>query len=501
MGIKSLFKGASISLISKVLNALFNFLTLVILARILSIEEFGYFNFILTTLPFLSLLSMLGTDYLGLSDYPLKREKGTYYYNNALISSLIIILSSSFLLALIIFGIWFYNYNYNILNPNTNYIYLALIILTPLQSFIIFSRIINQSKLFFFRSNFPEYIFRPFFFFLFVFFIFIVLKRISMFHITLIYIFVFLITLIISLIWIRFDLKFDKASLSRFRFEKSYLLLAPQYALVQALNQGNLFLFPLFIGHFLSVSDVSYYRAGSQTASLISFILVALNNAFAPVISKYYVLGKKEDLENLYLKITKYTLIFSTFMYLCVFWYSKEIMSMFGKEFVAHSYVLSLMAFTQIFVAVSGPSGMLLLMTKKQKYVIFSTIVQLILTFGFSFVLIEKLALLGSIIGLAIGMSSFNLLLAYFVWSKMNIRIINREICFLLIIFIVALFLLGIIQCFDIVSQKTILSLIILLIILLAYCLFIFVYVLQKDEKDIKRLKTDFVNIKKKNVI
>jgi O-antigen/teichoic acid export membrane protein len=478
--LKKILSGASISLIAKISNAFFNFLCLTIAARILTVNDFGYFSLILAILPFIALISLIGTDYAALFYIPKRRIVSSNYYKTIISCVIMIIIITLFLIiTLIIIK------KEIIIDQDYNLILNSLIILLPLQVLIVFSRVLNQAKMNFFKSNFPEYILKPLIFFLCLLYCFFN-DNSSLQVVIKIYIFSFVATALISAIWILKDLK---GCLLNFGLDKEIIKEAPKYSLVQLLNQGNLFLIPIIISYFLTVDDVGYFRSSQQTSSLISFILVSVNIVLAPIVSQLYSENKLQKLKELFIVSTKWIMSFGAVISIFCIINAESIMLMFGEEYVSKSFIFQIMVLGQFINAAVGPSGFLLLMTQNQSSVIKATIIQLIFTIFITIFAIKNYGLTGATVGMNLSLIVFNIILFYYVWKKLRINAINREYIITLCIFIFSILISLILK--NVLNEGFITLVSINIIAILVFsCMY---YLLSMDEKE-KNYLTNFLN-------
>jgi O-antigen/teichoic acid export membrane protein len=123
----------------------------------------------------------------------------------------------------------------------------------------------------------------------------------------------------------------------------------------------------IFVGLLLSPSAAGIYFAASRTSELLGFVLSSLNLVVGPNISKLYAADKKEELTQ-YLAVASIVIFVPALaLFLACALFPNTILSIFGGEFVNGKRVLIIMAFGQLFNAATGSVGVMLNMTGHEK--------------------------------------------------------------------------------------------------------------------------------------
>tara|TARA_R110000868_G_scaffold306149_5_gene567158 strand:+ start:932 stop:2173 length:1242 start_codon:yes stop_codon:yes gene_type:complete len=117
------------------------------------------------------------------------------------------------------------------------------------------------------------------------------------------------------------------------------------------------------LGKYGSFQQVAYYTLSMRMTLLVGFVLTTYNAIYLP---QYSILSFNKDILNLKVLIKKNTqqmLFIATPTILILFCFSKEIINLVNDEYVIASEVLSILLLSQIFHVMTGPSGMILMMT------------------------------------------------------------------------------------------------------------------------------------------
>jgi hypothetical protein len=100
----------------------------------------------------------------------------------------------------------------------------------------------------------------------------------------------------------------------------------------------------LMIGYFLTKEDVGVFSAAHRTALLTEAVLLAFNSVFAPIIADLYNRKEQEKLESLFKITAKWIFAISLPIIVLVAYFSREVLSFFGQEFVSGASCLLLLA-------------------------------------------------------------------------------------------------------------------------------------------------------------
>ena len=116
---------------------------------------------------------------------------------------------------------------------------------------------------------------------------------------------------------------------------------------------------------------------------LASLILVAFNTIFAPIISSLYYKGDMHKLSYMYKSITKWVVAINLVAFSLILLFSKDIMHLFGAEYMSGAEALILIALGEVVNAATGSVGLINTMTGHPEYEIYIGIL-VILVSGFT---------------------------------------------------------------------------------------------------------------------
>jgi len=122
----------------------------------------------------------------------------------------------------------------------------------------------------------------------------------------------------------------------------------------------------LMLGIFRRSAEVGVYQVALKLALLISFTLGAINSIAAPKFSELYWTKKKDKLRTTVKFSTKLSFFISIPLLIIFVLYPKDILLLFGREFVRAYMALIILSITNFIIIIFGPVGTLLNMTGKE---------------------------------------------------------------------------------------------------------------------------------------
>jgi O-antigen/teichoic acid export membrane protein len=471
--------GAILTMFGKVFSAFLNYLTLVIIARLLSVGDFGIYSFFLSFIAFITVIVSAGADNVLLSLVSKRKEKGTVYYYRTILSVFGLIISCS--IVVILGLILTRNFMGTLINiPNYSGLLCIVIWVVFLQSMIIFFRALNQAEFNFVKAVLPENFIRPSILFVFI-CISLLIGYSSLKVISFGYLLSFLIAATIAFYWKRIFPKGCTVKVNS--FDKEVLKLSPQFMVIQLLNQASDFI-PIFImGIFLSSNAIGILRASQQTTLLVSFILISVNMVFAPTISSLFNKNKLEDLKKFYAKTTKWIFVLGGYVTLLLIINAHIVLSLFGSAYKDWSMVLIILAIGQLINASTGSSGYLLLMTRNQRIMIFITFIQVVTVVVLSLVTVKIWGIYGIAFSVSFGIALLNLLQVIFVWVKLKVHSFTLQYIGIIITIVISTLFTWLIQLFISLSNNILQAIFSSIIFTLVFILSFIKLGLSKEEK------------------
>ena len=188
----------------------------------------------------------------------------------------------------------------------------------------------------------------------------------------------------------------------------------------------------LMLGFLGTAKDVGIYRAASQVPFIMTLFLVAANSIYAPLAADLYQKGDMFRLSNIFKTTTRWVTYMTAPIFLFLVFSSKEIMMLFGKEYVETGYpVLIILSFGQLMNCMTGGVGYTLTMTGKQKVELINSLGLVILNISLNIWLIPKYGAVGAAIASSTSFILINMarmLEIYFMYAMIPFSRKTKEI-------------------------------------------------------------------------
>ena len=183
---------------------------------------------------------------------------------------------------------------------------------------------------------------------------------------------------------------------------------------------GQFFIhFPVILVSFLLHSeDVALFSVSYNISLLIPFFLIAVNNAYAPVISELHSTNKIDQLRSINKKIIKVIFISTAPLVFIIMVFSENILGFFGEEYKDAKNLLIYLCLGQIINVAVGSTDNLLNMTGNEKTLRNNNLISILIFTIYIVVNLKGISVLDIAIALALATISKNLL-SYFAVKKL----------------------------------------------------------------------------------
>jgi len=178
----------------------------------------------------------------------------------------------------------------------------------------------------------------------------------------------------------------------------------------------------LMIGIMLTSKDVGIYTSASKTALFIAFFLVSMGNITPPFFAEYHHKGKIEELEKLSRISARWSFYISFPIATLFILLSKQIMSIFGPNFVSGFLVLVFLSLGQLVNAASGLVGQNLIMTGNQNNLAKITFLAALLNIILNLVFIPRWGVSGAGAATGLTIATMNIFLSFTVYKFLGIK-------------------------------------------------------------------------------
>lgn len=152
----------------------------------------------------------------------------------------------------------------------------------------------------------------------------------------------------------------------------------------------------VMLGIFKTEADVGVYNVTYKIATAGMIVFMAMSSITTPKIATAYGNNDIKLLKKTVLQSTKLIAIFSLPIYIGIFLFSTQILSIFGNEFISGTLTLTLLTIGFFIKSIFGTSEYILQMSNQQKsLIIFATFVALI-NILLNYLLIPEFGIVGA---------------------------------------------------------------------------------------------------------
>lgn len=166
----------------------------------------------------------------------------------------------------------------------------------------------------------------------------------------------------------------------------------------------------IMLGYFRRSSDVGIYNVAFIVAFNISIFATSLNAIFFPMIGFFYRKGTLRKLEDLFKISVKWILMLSLPIVTILVLFSKEIMRLFGAEFVSGWVIFIVLTFSYLADCTVYLGRSVLMVMEKQYLILFNAVILIVLNLFLNVLLISKYGGLGAAVATGISLIIFDLL-------------------------------------------------------------------------------------------
>ena len=169
--------------------------------------------------------------------------------------------------------------------------------------------------------------------------------------------------------------------------------------------------------------QIAYYSVSVKLAMLTTLALMSVNIVIAPRIAEIYENQKMQKLQMLIKHSTRIIFLISICVLSVLFFFSEEILGLFGQGYVIANNALLFLLAAQFFNAVSGPGAIYLNMTGRQKTLNKILVSALIINISLNFYLIPTQGINGAAIATLASLIIWNTIATVLIYSRDKIKI------------------------------------------------------------------------------
>ena len=169
--------------------------------------------------------------------------------------------------------------------------------------------------------------------------------------------------------------------------------------------------------------QIAYYSVSVKLAMLTTLALKSVNIVIAPRIAEIYENQKMQKLQMLIKHSTRIIFLISICLLSVLFFFSEEILGLFGQGYVIANNALLFLLAAQFFNALSGPGAIYLNMTGRQKTLNKILVSALIINISLNFYLIPTQGINGASIATLVSLIIWNTIATVLIYSRDKIKI------------------------------------------------------------------------------
>ncbi len=421
----SLIKGALGSFSLKILSTGMNFLSSVLMARLLGPADYGVYSYAMAIIFFMSVPTSLGLPSL------LVRYVASYFANGEwglirglMLTSNKIVIILSIIMVSIAWGVTdFYKDD---IKPIQLYTLQAALFLLPLSALSGLRSAVLQGLNRTIMGQFPETLLKSSVILGLLYSSVLLLPRSSVTPVFVMYVQIAATTLAFIFgaffLW-KYLPKSVKNTSSEYEYKK-WLGSALPFMLFGGMIVINQKTDLLMLGWMSGTYAVGIYEVATRGAEIFIFILVSINVAAGPTMANLYVKGELQRLKKLVANCTGIIFIVSLFLFLLVYFLGEFLIGfLFGHKYVEAYGPLLVLCSGQLFNALLGTVvGQLLIMTGHERETTIGIGLGALINFILCFYLIPEYRALGAAFASAISLTSGNFLLVFFAIKKLGIN-------------------------------------------------------------------------------
>lgn len=204
---------------------------------------------------------------------------------------------------------------------------------------------------------------------------------------------------------------------------KIWIRSAVPFILAVGLVIANMHIDIVMVGALASEEEAGLYRVASRVAAFVPFFLFALNNALAPRISGLYTQGKTEQLQHILTLSSRIVFALTMPVALCLLIFPAEILDLiFGSIYGVAATTLIILVFANLFNVMMGQVGQVMALTGYEKETAYTVLIALIINVTLNYILVPTMGIEGAAIATATSIIIWNMALSYLTVKKTGLH-------------------------------------------------------------------------------
>jgi len=184
------------------------------------------------------------------------------------------------------------------------------------------------------------------------------------------------------------------------------------------MNQSGVVL----LGFFAPPAEVGVYAVCARIVILINFALTSVNAIVGPMIAKLFHAGQKQELQRMLTMAARgiFGITFLAALLLALF--GRYVLHVFGREFIQGYGPLLILMLGQVVNALAGSVALIMNMTGHQNNAAKILGLSVVVNLSANLALIPGYGAYGAAIATALSLATWNILMLGYVWKKMGLN-------------------------------------------------------------------------------
>ncbi|MBA2556467.1 MAG: oligosaccharide flippase family protein [Chloroflexi bacterium] len=178
----------------------------------------------------------------------------------------------------------------------------------------------------------------------------------------------------------------------------------------------------ILLGALVGPEEAAVFAVANRSAALIGFGLAAVNSWLAPVVSSLWASGDRVELERTVIRAARLATVVTAALAVGFVVFSDSLLLVFGPEFTGGATALTVLSAGQVFNALTGSVGVLLVMTGHDRQVLVAAGFGAVLNVVLNLLLVPQFGATGAAVAHASSMAIWNILLAIAVYRRLGIH-------------------------------------------------------------------------------
>ena len=184
----------------------------------------------------------------------------------------------------------------------------------------------------------------------------------------------------------------------------------------------------LMLGYFVSAAEVGIYSIAVKILALAETIFQTFRPIFNPMVAELHEKKEFKKLSHLLKLITRWDIIISCPIFLCLLLFPEFFLSIFSKEFIRGAACLRILALASIIVSISSYPDSIIFMSGRSHIAFINTFIAFVINFIINYLLIPGYGIIGAALGTIAAYLAVALLRISIVYYLMKIHPLSKSL-------------------------------------------------------------------------